>query len=87
MTLYRALTGSCWRRSSIPFAVAMARSGLVRNPFEPIFFFGYPVPKIALFPVFTIFIGTPSNRVHLSRMPLSIVVTCYFGSRGRTRLI
>jgi NitT/TauT family transport system permease protein len=45
-----------------PFAAAMARSTLVRNLFEPIFFFGYPVPKIALFPVFTyIFgIGSPS---------------------------
>ena len=31
----------------------MARSTLVRNLFVPIFFFGYPVPKIALFPIFT----------------------------------
>jgi NitT/TauT family transport system permease protein len=69
----------------------MARSGLVRNLFEPIFFFGYPVPKIALFPVFTyIFgIGTPSKIAFTFLECLyPIVVTCYFGFRAvETRLI
>src|SRR5262249_34657639 len=60
----RALTGFVLAAlAGIPFAAAMARSPLIRNLFEPIFFVGYPVPKIALFPVFTyIFgIGTPSK--------------------------
>ena len=60
----------------------MARSALVRNLFEPIFFIGYPVPKIALFPVFTyIFgIGTPSKIAFTFLECLyPIVVTCYFG--------
>ena len=35
----------------------MARSSLFRNLFEPIFLFGYPVPKIALFPVLTYIFG------------------------------
>ena len=49
VTLYRALTGFVLAALiGIPFAVAMARSTLIRNLFEPIFFFGYPVPKIAL---------------------------------------
>ena len=69
----------------------MARSPLVRNLFEPIFFIGYPIPKIALFPVFTyIFgIGTPSKIAFTFLECLyPIVVTCYFGFRGvQTRLI
>src|SRR5262249_58871576 len=64
---------------------------LVRNLFEPIFFLGYPIPKIALFPVFTyIFgIGTPSKIAFTFLECLyPIVVTCYFGFRAvQTRLI
>jgi NitT/TauT family transport system permease protein len=92
VTLYRALIGFLLAAlAGIPFAAAMARSTLVRNLFEPIFFFGYPVPKIALFPVFTyVFgIGTPSKIAFTFLECLyPIVVTCYFGFRGvQTRLI
>ena len=75
----------------IPFAAAMARSTVWRNLFEPIFFLGYPVPKIALFPVFTyIFgIGTPSKIAFTFLECLyPIVVTAFFGFRGiQTRMI
>jgi NitT/TauT family transport system permease protein len=92
VTLYRALTGFLLAAViGVPFAAAMARSALIRNLFEPIFFFGYPVPKIALFPVFTyIFgVGTPSKIAFTFLECLyPIVVTCYFGFRGvQTRLI
>jgi NitT/TauT family transport system permease protein len=92
VTVSRALTGFALAvLVGIPFAVAMARSALMRNLFEPIFFIGYPVPKIALFPVFTyIFgIGTPSKIAFTFLECLyPIVVTCYFGFRGvQTRLI
>jgi hypothetical protein len=92
VTLYRALIGFLLAAlAGIPFAAAMARSTLVRNLFEPIFFFGYPVPKIALFPVFTyVFgIGTPSKIAFTFLECLyPIVVTCYFGFRAvETRLI
>jgi len=92
VTLYRALIGFVLAGLvGIPFAVAMARSRLVRNLFEPIFFFGYPVPKIALFPVFTyVFgIGTPSKIAFTFLECLyPIVVTSYFGFRAvETRLI
>ena len=69
----------------VPFAAAMARSTLVRNLFEPIFFFGYPVPKIALFPIFTyIFgIGSPSKVAFAFLECLyPIVVTAYLGFRA-----
>jgi len=92
VTVSRALAGfSLAALVGIPFAGAMGRSPLVRNLFEPIFFIGYPIPKIALFPVFTyIFgIGTPSKIAFTFLECLyPIVVTCYFGFRGvQTRLI
>ena len=92
VTVSRALVGFALAALvGIPFAAAMARSALWRNLFEPIFFLGYPVPKIALFPVFTyIFgIGTPSKIAFTFLECLyPIVVTCYFGFRGiQTRLV
>jgi NitT/TauT family transport system permease protein len=92
VTVSRALAGFLLAALvGIPFASAMGRSVLVRNLFEPIFFIGYPIPKIALFPVFTyIFgIGTPSKIAFTFLECLyPIVVTCYFGFRGvQTRLI
>jgi NitT/TauT family transport system permease protein len=92
VTVSRALAGFLLAALvGIPFAGAMGRSVLVRNLFEPIFFIGYPIPKIALFPVFTyIFgIGTPSKIAFTFLECLyPIVVTCYFGFRGvQTRLI
>ena len=69
----------------VPFAASMARSRLFRNLFEPIFLFGYPVPKVALFPVFTyIFgIGSPSKIAFTFLECLyPIVVTSYLGFGG-----
>lgn len=86
ITLGRAGIGfSLAALAGAPFAAAMARSTLVRNLFEPIFFFGYPVPKIALFPVFTyIFgIGSPSKIAFAFLECLyPIVVTAYLGFRA-----
>jgi NitT/TauT family transport system permease protein len=92
VTLSRALAGFALAvLIGVPFAAAMARSELFRNLFEPIFFFGYPIPKIAFFPVFTyIFgIGSPSKVAFAFLECLyPIVVTCYFGFRGiQTRLV
>jgi NitT/TauT family transport system permease protein len=64
----------------VPFAAAMARSTTIRNLFEPIFFFGYPIPKIALFPVFTYLfgLGSPSKVAFTCLECLyPIVVTAY----------
>ena len=75
----------------VPFAALMARSDLWRNLFEPIFFLGYPIPKIALFPVFVYLFGIGA----LSKIAFTfleclypIVVTCYFGFRSiQTHLV
>jgi NitT/TauT family transport system permease protein len=92
VTVSRALVGfTLAALVGVPFAAAMARSAVWRNLFEPFFFLGYPIPKIALFPVFTyIFgIGTPSKIAFTFLECLyPIVVTCYFGFRGiQTRLV
>jgi NitT/TauT family transport system permease protein len=86
ITLGRAALGFALAAMlGVPFAAAMARSTIVRNLFEPIFFFGYPVPKIALFPIFTyIFgIGSPSKIAFAFLECLyPIVVTAYLGFRA-----
>ncbi len=92
VTISRALEGfTLAALIGIPFAAAMARSELWRNLFEPIFFFGYPVPKIALFPVFTYVFGIgASSKVAFTFLECfyPIVIMCYFGFRGiQTRLI
>jgi len=92
VTMGRALAGfSLAAAVGVPFAAAMARVPLFRNLFEPIFFFGYPIPKIALFPVFTYIFGfgTPSKIAFTFLECLyPIVVTSYFGFRGvQTRLV
>jgi ABC-type nitrate/sulfonate/bicarbonate transport system permease component len=92
VTISRALTGFALAAAvGIPFAAAMARSVLVRNLFEPLFFFGYPIPKIALFPIFTYIFGfgTPSKIAFTFVECLyPIVVSSYLGFSGvQTRLI
>jgi NitT/TauT family transport system permease protein len=86
VTLSRAALGFALAAIlGVPFAAAMARSTTVRNLFEPIFFFGYPIPKIALFPVFTyVFgIGSPSKIAFTCLECLyPIVVTAYLAFRA-----
>ncbi len=86
ITLGRAAIGFVLAAiAGVPFAAAMARSATVRNLFEPIFLFGYPVPKIAFFPVFTyIFgIGSPSKIAFaFLECVYPIVVTAYLGFRA-----
>ena len=60
----------------------MARSRLMRDFVEPIFLFGYPIPKIALFPVFAFVFGfgTPSKIAFVFLECLyPIALTTYFG--------
>jgi ABC-type nitrate/sulfonate/bicarbonate transport system permease component len=92
VTVGRALAGFALAAIvGIPFAAAMARSATWRNLFEPIFMLGYPVPKIALYPVFTYVFGlgaAPKIAFTFLECLYPIVVTCFLGFRGiETRLI
>jgi NitT/TauT family transport system permease protein len=92
VTIGRALSGFALAAAiGIPFAAAMARSSLIRNLFEPLFFFGYPIPKIAFFPIFTYIFGfgAPSKIAFTFLECLyPIVVSSLVGFSGvETRLI
>ena len=92
ITVARALTGFVLAAViGVALGAAMARSEIFGRMFEPFFFLGYPVPKIALFPVFTFVfgIGSPSKIAFTFLECLyPIVVTTYLGIRGvQTRLI
>jgi NitT/TauT family transport system permease protein len=92
VTVSRALTGFALAVAvGVILGAAMARSPIFGRMFEPFFFLGYPVPKIALFPVFTFVfgIGSPSKVAFTFLECLyPIVVTTYLGIRGiQTRLL
>jgi len=92
VTLSRAFVGFALAAvAGVPFAMLMARSPMFRNLFEPIFFFGYPVPKIALFPVFTYIFGLGTgSKIAFTFLEClyPIVVTSYLGFRGmQSRLV
>jgi NitT/TauT family transport system permease protein len=92
ITISRALTGFALAAvAGIAFAALMARSVTWRNLFEPIFFLGYPIPKIALYPIFVYVFGigaAPKIAFAFLECLYPIVVTCYFGFRAiETRLI
>lgn len=83
ITMGRALTGFALALViGVPLAAAMARSKLFARLLEPTFFAGYPVPKIALYPIFTFMfgLGTPSKIAFTFLECLyPIVVTTYLG--------
>lgn len=92
ITVARALSGFALSLVvGVPLAVVMARSALFARLVEPVFFAGYPIPKIALFPVFGFIfgIGTPSKIAFTFLECLyPIVVTTYLGVRAiQTRWI
>jgi NitT/TauT family transport system permease protein len=63
----------------------MARSRNFELVFEPVFFIGYPIPKIALFPVFIFIfgIGTPSKIAFVFLECLYPIATAsYFAFRS-----
>ena len=83
ITLGRALAGfSMAVVIGAILAAAMSSSGLFSRMFEPIFFLGYPVPKIALFPVFAFVfgVGSPSKIAFTFLECLyPIVISTYLG--------
>ena len=86
VTVTRAVLGFALAVAvGVPLGAAMARASLFGRLFEPFFFLGYPVPKIALFPVFTFVfgIGSPSKIAFTFLECLyPIVVTTYLGIRA-----
>lgn len=91
ISLMRALSGYVAAVVvGIALGGAMSRSRIIEDLLEPIFFLGYPVPKIALFPVFTFVfgIGTPSKIAFIFLECLyPITIATYFGVRQVDRAL
>lgn len=69
----------------IPLGLLMARVRWFESLVEPIFSFGYPVPKIALYPVFILILGFgSSSKIALIALECTfpIAVNTYFGVRA-----
>lgn len=85
-SLSRALSGFALAvLAGVPLGVLMARVRWFDAMFEPIFSFGYPVPKIALYPlfVFALGFGSPSKvaLIFLECLFPIVLNTC-FGVRS-----
>ncbi len=90
ISLSRAATGYVLAiAAGVLLGVAMARSRLFDALFEPLFSFGYPVPKIALYPVFIFVFGLGSmSKVMLIFLEClyPITVNAFYGMRGVDRV-
>jgi NitT/TauT family transport system permease protein len=90
ISLGRALAGFALAIAvGVLLGALMARSRLIDALFEPIFSFGYPVPKIALYPIF-IFVfglGTLSKVMMIFLECLyPITINTYYGMRQVDRV-
>jgi len=90
ISLTRAFTGYALAIvGGILLGVAMARSRLFDALFEPLFSFGYPVPKIALYPIFILVFGFGSlSKVTLIFLEClyPITVNAFYGMRSVDRV-
>ena len=89
-TLLRVLVGfGLAAGGGIGLGFLMARFGVFRALFEPLFSFGYPIPRVALYPMFVFLFGLG----HLSKIALifleclyPIAINTYYGTRSVNRL-
>ncbi len=86
ISLARALSGFCLAAVlGTVLGVLMARLRIVERLVEPLFSFGYPIPKIALYPLFILALGFGSaSKVALITLEclFPIAVNTYFGVRS-----
>jgi NitT/TauT family transport system permease protein len=86
VTLTRAIAGFAMAVvAGTALVGAMSMSPLFSRMVEPIFFLGYPVPKIALFPVFAFVFGVgSSSKIAFTFLEClyPIVISTHFGIRS-----
>ena len=92
VTMWRALSGfAAGAVFGICLAAIMARYALFARLFEPLIFLGYPIPKIALFPIFMFTFGIgSSSKIAFTFFECfyPVVITTYLGIRAmNVRLI
>ena len=90
VTVGRALFGfATGAIAGIMLGALMARSGRFEELFEPIFSFGYPVPKIAFYPlfVFVLGVGTVSKlTLVFLECVYPVAVNTYLGVKAAERI-
>lgn len=91
ISLYRAAFGFALALiAGVVLGTLMARSRWVEALIEPIFSFGYPIPKISLYPVFIMVFGLGTgSKVALVFLEClyPIAVHAYFGMRSADRVL
>jgi NitT/TauT family transport system permease protein len=91
ISLYRAFAGFALAVVvGILLGTAMARSRLTEALFEPIFTFGYPIPKISLYPVFIFVFGLGTgSKVALVFLEClyPIAIHTYSGMKSAERVL
>ena len=91
VSLYRALAGFALAAAAgVALGVLMGRSALAAGFFNPLFSGTYPIPKIALLPIFIYAFGIGSlSKVLLVFLEClyPIVITTYAGSRTVNRVL
>ena len=90
-SLYRALAGFALAAVvGVVIGMLMGRSTLMAGVFNPLFSGTYPVPKIALFPIFIFVFGIGSlSKVALVFLEClyPIVINTYYGARTVNRVL
>jgi ABC-type nitrate/sulfonate/bicarbonate transport system permease component len=90
VTLGRASLGFALATiAGVLIGVAMARSTRMERQIEPIFSFGYPIPKVALYPIFIFLLGVgtlPKVALTFLECLYPIAVNTYFGVKAVDRL-
>jgi NitT/TauT family transport system permease protein len=74
----------------ILFGTLLARSRLCEALFEPLFAFGYSIPKIALYPIFVFIFGVESmSKIALATLEAlyPITLSTYYGIRSADRTL
>lgn len=91
ISLYRAFIGFALAAiAGILLGACMARSRIVEGLFEPIFSFGYPIPKISLYPIFIFIFGLGTgSKIALVFLECiyPIAIHAYAGMRAADRVL
>jgi NitT/TauT family transport system permease protein len=91
VSLYRALAGFALAAAlGVPLGMLMGRSRFVAGLLDPVFSGTYPVPKLALLPIFTFVFGIgslPKVALVFLECLYPIVIMSYQGARGVNRVL
>lgn len=86
VTLYRILAGFALAAIiGIPMGIHMSRSSFVDDLMQPIFTAGYPIPRVALYPIFVLLFGLGSGSKIFTiflECIFPIVVSTYYGAKS-----